>query len=1059
MANYGTLLADLFGAAKGAVSIIDAAGNVLEMEDLTKLGEAAADCEDPWVDLVTSEGDAIGYFLPGDPKAVTPKPSLVVEGGMIFLIDGEPIIDRKQGISTVPLDMLADPDKLRWYEAAKLDVKTTGSVREITLGQGRRRDEAQGKWKSISSTFGAFSDFLQDHKEGSKDGPCFLQGETAGGARKAAAMIKNDILGVDLDSGAPLQDVMDSITKAGLEAIIYTTHSHLKDTSVIKRDHFFKWSGELTATPETIAEYLMQVKGILPAIVSNVEILDDAHHTEEGVVILVKHEPMPKFRAVFPLDKSFIFSKRGGTQQDAILEWKERYAGFCTKLGMFFDEKCVDPARLFYFPRHPKGDKSFGSWHIAGRPLTIEDYDRVKMKRGKDGKRRAVAQNAFTAASGGEDEEDDRNRYITEDGFNLRGWASKHAARFEIETMLEDVVGGDFMREPRTSGKSGIHVECPFEAEHTNLGGGGTYVVNASDNMDDGFDGGFTFHCVHAACTGRDRLDMLKGLLDEGIIEKKHLTDKQYMIALEGDDEDDDDGDGEEEAETAPRKTRKPAGQKAADADEDGGAGSEDDFGDDEDSMLRAFNRRYAVIRTSGGVKILVEPRAPDDDVVFESQNDVSLYEKNKVVWLQGSRKGEGAKKMEAFKLWLEWEKRRTFTKVVFAPGKKLGRDIYNLFRGWPFDPEKGHWSMEGQSYEAILDNAYDPVEGDWSMLRGHIFENICESDDELFGWFMTWLAHLFQHPDQKPGSTVVITGKKGTGKSTLFDYINKLLGKHGITVSQRKQIVGQFNGHLATTLLMVCEEAFWAADPQAEGVLKDMITNKSMLIEKKGYDPIQSSNYTRLALISNNEWVVPASLKDERRFFVLRCSDARQGDLAFFGAMRKQMEELGGLEAMMNDLMEWKPVNGSFATLYTPPVTAHLQQQQVESLSGVQKFMLELVKSGIYETHDDKVPPIELNSDRETTVYAVDMRAAVEDYVRFRFASDKAKTSYDDISAVVIDWFGAREVKLKAEGQQNKKRTFIFPPLAETRAKLKETKGLDIDAMSEEDVRALKVR
>jgi energy-coupling factor transporter ATP-binding protein EcfA2 len=149
----------------------------------------------------------------------------------------------------------------------------------------------------------------------------------------------------------------------------------------------------------------------------------------------------------------------------------------------------------------------------------------------------------------------------------------------------------------------------------------------------------------------------------------------------------------------------------------------------------------------------------------------------------------------------------------------------------------------------------------------------------------MTWLAQLFQRPDSKPGSTVVITGEKGTGKSTLFDYVNQLLGRHGITVSQRKQIVGQFNGHLATTLLMVCEEAFWAADPQAEGVLKDMITNKSVLIEKKGYDPIQSMNYTRLALISNSEWVVPASLKDERRFFVLRCSNARQGDLDFFGA------------------------------------------------------------------------------------------------------------------------------------------------------------------------------
>jgi energy-coupling factor transporter ATP-binding protein EcfA2 len=219
----------------------------------------------------------------------------------------------------------------------------------------------------------------------------------------------------------------------------------------------------------------------------------------------------------------------------------------------------------------------------------------------------------------------------------------------------------------------------------------------------------------------------------------------------------------------------------------------------------------------------------------------------------------------------------------------------------------------------------------------------------------------MFQRPDNKPGSTVVITGEKGTGKSTLFDYINQLLGRHGITVSQRKQIVGQFNGHLATTLLMVCEEAFWAADPQAEGVLKDMITNKSVLIEKKGYDPIQSQNYTRLALISNSDWVVPASLKDERRFFVLRCSNAAAGRPRLLRRGPQADGGAGGLEAMLYDLMNWKP---STAPSRRSTRRRHLAPPAAAGRDalGVQKFMLELIRSGVYETHDDKVPPIELN-------------------------------------------------------------------------------------------------
>lgn len=1047
------LICDLMGRVNGAVTVLDDNGNPFTSFDLIEVGKFASNCKDPWLDLVTDQGEAVGMFVPGNPAGLLTEPTVALSDGAVFLYDGGPYACDKQDFHYVPLkDLLAkieeagSIDDLYWYLPEEIDLTSEATTRSITLMTGRSRNEGQGRWKPISSTFAQFSEALKDHKEGPKDGPCFLQGEAAGGNRKAVAMIANHILGVDLDSGAPLSQVMQTIQDHGLHAIIYTTHSHLKDTSVIKRDDFWKKMDTTGADPDELREYLIQYKGVLPAIVADLEVLDDAHHSEEGVVILVKHKKMPKFRAVFPLKEPFVFAKRGGSQKDAISEWKERYAGFCQKLGLFFDEKCVDPARLFYLPRHPKNSTIHGSWEIVGEALDLDAHDRVKISRRRKNQRGTSASNAFTAASGGQDDSDDEaDRYVF-NGFNLRGWAKKYATKFEIETMLQDVVGGDFIREDRGN-KPGVHVECPFEAEHSSFGGMGTFVINSSDNFDEGYEGGFTFNCVHDACSGRDRLDFLKELLEQELITVEDLKNPDYMMDVEEEEDEE-----EEESTYGHQPARKVKDTRQSEEDweeEHDDLVSDDDFGDDEDSMLKAFNKRYAVIRTSGGVRILVEPRTAEDDVAFESQHDVGLYEKNRIVWVQ---EGKQTKKLEAFKLWLEWEKRRTYRSVVFAPGKKMPRDVYNLFRGWAFKPVKTTW-------KDVMENHDTPVEGDWSMLRGHIYENICEKNDTYFEWFMTWLAQIFQRPDMKPGSTVVITGEKGTGKSTLFDYINQLLGRCGITVSQRKQIVGQFNGHLATTLLMVCEEAFWAADPQAEGVLKDMITNKSVLIEKKGYDPIQSQNYTRLALISNNEWVVPATLKDERRFFVLRCGSQRRGDIRFFEDMREQMEHKGGLEAMLYDLLHWEPYQGTFGILFTPPATPYLQQQQIESLSGVQKFMLELAKSGIYETHDDRVAPIELSEEQETRIYAVDMRAAVEDYVRFRFASDKAKTSYDDIAAVVLDWFGAREVRLQIDGQVNKKRTFIFPPLAEVRAALKERKGLDIEAMSEEAVKAIRLR
>jgi hypothetical protein len=114
----------------------------------------------------------------------------------------------------------------------------------------------------------------------------------------------------------------------------------------------------------------------------------------------------------------------------------------------------------------------------------------------------------------------------------------RYAKKFEVQTMLEDASSAATSSASRGRGKPGTHVECPFEAEHTNLGGGGTYVVNAGDNYDEGFDGGFTFHCVHNACAGRDRLDFLKELIDEEIISEADLTAKEYLLELEEDTED-----------------------------------------------------------------------------------------------------------------------------------------------------------------------------------------------------------------------------------------------------------------------------------------------------------------------------------------------------------------------------------------------------------------------------------------------------------------------------------------------------------------------------------------
>ena len=94
-----------------------------------------------------------------------------------------------------------------------------------------------------------------------------------------------------------------------------------------------------------------------------------------------------------------------------------------------------------------------------------------------------------------------------------------------------------------------------------------------------------------------------------------------------------------------------------------------------------------------------------------------------------------------------------------------------------------------------------------------------------------------------------------------MVNVFSRLFGPYTIEVSQSSHLVGNFNAHLQNKLLVYADEAFWAGDKRAEGALKAIITEDKIAIEMKGIDVQSSSNFARLILASNNDWVVPAAL------------------------------------------------------------------------------------------------------------------------------------------------------------------------------------------------------
>ncbi|WP_163371940.1 primase-helicase family protein [Endozoicomonas acroporae] len=126
------------------------------------------------------------------------------------------------------------------------------------------------------------------------------------------------------------------------------------------------------------------------------------------------------------------------------------------------------------------------------------------------------------------------------------------------------------------------------------------------------------------------------------------------------------------------------------------------------------------------------------------------------------------------------------------------------------------------------------------------------------------------------------LMGGQGNGKGVFAEYFGKLFGSHFQHVSNPEHLVGRFNGNLSSFLLVFADEAFWAGDKAKPGALKTLITEPRRMIEMKHKDAAEVDNYVRLIVASNEDWVVPAEA-DDRRFCVLKVSDARKGDTAYF--------------------------------------------------------------------------------------------------------------------------------------------------------------------------------
>ncbi len=339
---------------------------------------------------------------------------------------------------------------------------------------------------------------------------------------------------------------------------------------------------------------------------------------------------------------------------------------------------------------------------------------------------------------------------------------------------------------------------------------------------------------------------------------------------------------------------------------------------------LDALNKDYAFVIAGGGAHILYETTDVSAVGVVEHVTLDAFRQKFAPVKMQ-----IGDKTKSVASIWLEWKERRSYDGIVFQPGQPKdittdgGKMFFNLWRGFSVEPAE-----RGATHPSV------------GMFLEHLHVNVCRGNHDLSKWLINYFAHIVQRPYEKPLVALVFRGGKGVGKNALIERVGALLGRHFLLTSNRRYLLGNFNGHLESCLLFALDEAFWSGDKQAEGVIKDLITGREHVIEHKGKEPYTVANRTRVVIIGNEDWLIPASV-DERRYAVFDVGEGRKQDREFFKAMREGMER-GGYAVLLRYLLD---VDLSKADVNHAPSTQGLIDQKLHSLGPLYQWWAQCIE------------------------------------------------------------------------------------------------------------------
>ena len=344
---------------------------------------------------------------------------------------------------------------------------------------------------------------------------------------------------------------------------------------------------------------------------------------------------------------------------------------------------------------------------------------------------------------------------------------------------------------------------------------------------------------------------------------------------------------------------------------------------------------RYGVA-IYGGKTVVIEEKYDDSLECFfvatHRPGELIDYYANQFIPTSNTKK-----KQNIFQAWMKSFNRNTYKDVTFKPDSKTFRSIDRIIQ-------------QGGTYNLWQGYTTSPTQGDCSLILQHIHTIWCSEDNEMYAYVLNWLADMFQHPN-KPGKTaLVLRSGQGAGKNIIADgVIAHLFGMHALIANRAEDFIGRFNSALGHAVFVFVNEAIWGGDRTKQGILKALITDKYITVERKYHEGTKVSNCSHLLFSSNESWVAPAEIGD-RRFVYLPVSDNRKGATEYFRNLGSQINDKGRA-AFLYEMLH-RDLSNVDLTCLPANQSAQRQTDLLQTMASHMKFLVDILADPFFESY-----------------------------------------------------------------------------------------------------------